>query len=77
MLLNSPLATEAARAFATRVQREAGEEPQRQVQRAFELAVQRRPDELEATACQRLLTERSLNELCRAMLNFNEFAYVD
>jgi hypothetical protein len=76
-LLNSPLATEAARAFATRVQREAGAEPQRQVQRAFELALQRRPDESESAACQRLLSERSLAELCRALVNLNEFVYVD
>ncbi len=77
MLLNGALATEAAQAFAQRVKREAGEEPARQVRRAFELAVQRSPDEAEAGACRRLLEARSLAELCRALLNLNEFAYVD
>ena len=49
----------------------------RQVQRAFELALQRLPDESESAACERLLTERSLAELCRVLVNLNEFVYVD
>jgi hypothetical protein len=76
-LLNSPLAVDAARAFAERVARQGGAEPARQVQRAFELALQRLPDDSESAACQRLLNERSLAELCRALANLNEFAYVD
>ncbi len=76
-LLNSPLAADAARAFAERVQREAGDEPSRQVRRAFELALQRLSEETESAACQRLLTQRNLTELCRALLNLNEFVYVD
>lgn len=76
-LLNSPLAVEAARALAERVEREAGTEPANQVQRAFELTLQRRPDDFERRACSRLLVECSLAELCRALLNLNEFAYVD
>jgi hypothetical protein len=77
MLLNSSLATDAARAFAQRVAREAGANPKRRVQRAFELALQRSPDDAESAACERLLAERSLAELCRVMLNLNEFVYVD
>jgi hypothetical protein len=76
-LLNSPLAVEAARALAERVEREAGTEPANQVQRAFEMTLQRRPDDFEQRACSRLLAECSLVELCRALLNLNEFAYVD
>jgi hypothetical protein len=77
MLLNSALTADAARAFAQRVEREAGTEPALQVRRAFELSLQRQPDDAELGACQRLLTRRSLAELCRALLNLNEFAYVD
>jgi hypothetical protein len=77
MLLNSPLSVEAARALAKRVESDAGGEPASQIRRAFELTLQRQPDELEANACSRLLNERSLVELCRALLNLNEFAYVD
>jgi hypothetical protein len=76
-LLNSPLAVEAANAFADRVRREAGESPGRQVERAFQLALQRSPAPEERRACLGLLAKRSLPELCRALLNLNEFAYVD
>lgn len=77
MLLNSPLAAEAVRAFAERVHRDAGDDPLRQVQRAFELALQRSPTADESAACQRLLRDRSLAELCRVLVNLNEFAYID
>jgi hypothetical protein len=77
ILLNSTLATDAARAFAQRLERDAGGERDRQVRHAFELALQRAPDDVELAACTRLLTERSLVELCRVVLNVNEFAYVD
>jgi mono/diheme cytochrome c family protein len=76
-LLNSELATEAARAFAERVERDAGKKTAHQVQDAFLLALQRLPDGFEASACEQLLSERSLTELCRALLNLNEFVYVD
>lgn len=76
-LLNSALSTQAAHAFAQRVERDAGTQPALQVQRAFELALQRQPDEMESAACEKLVTERSLAELCRALLNLNEFVYVD
>ena len=56
MLLNSPLAVEAAHAFAERVEHDAGKEPASQIQRAFELALQRPPDEFELAACERLLS---------------------
>jgi hypothetical protein len=76
-LLNSPLAVEAAHAFADRVQREAGGAPAAQVQRVFALALQRPPDRQELHACVQLLQQRSLVELCRAVLNLNEFVYLD
>jgi mono/diheme cytochrome c family protein len=76
-LLNSPLAIEAAHAFAKRVEGAAGNEPASQIQRAFELALQRPPDEFELETCETLLSERSLAELCRALMNLNEFVYVD
>jgi hypothetical protein len=77
MLLNNALVIEVARASPERVERDAGPDPARQVQRAFELALQRRPDGRESAACQRLLTERGLAQLCRVLLNLNEFAYID
>jgi hypothetical protein len=76
-LLNSPFAVEAARAFAARVQRESGGEADKAVTRAFALALQRAPSERELTASRELLRRRNLTELCRALLNLNEFVYVD
>ena len=77
MLLNSALAADAARAFAERVQPNAGDDSSQQVRRAFELALQRQPDADESAACQRLLTQRGLADLCRALINLNEFIYLD
>ena len=76
-LLNSSLTLEAARALAERVKHTAGSETEKQVERAFALTLQRAPDLDERRACLALLQERSLTELCRALLNVNEFVYVD
>jgi hypothetical protein len=76
-LLNSPLAVEAARAFAARVKHEAGETQDAQIRRAFRLAFQRAPARDELAACLRLAGRRDLTEVCRALLNLNEFIYVD
>jgi hypothetical protein len=76
-MLNGPLAVEAARAFAARIEREAGSLPEAQIEKAFALAFQRAPEPEERRACLELLQERSLPELCRALLNLNEFAYFD
>jgi hypothetical protein len=77
MLLNGSLAIDAAKAFAKRVEGEAGDNPTEQVRRAFELALQREPDERELNACRELVAERSLAELSRVLVNLNEFAYVE
>jgi hypothetical protein len=76
-LLNSPLAAEAARAFADRVSREAGDSPEAQIRRAFAFALQRLPDDDEAAACQQFLRSHTLAELCRVVLNLYEFLYLD
>ncbi len=76
-LLNSTLTIEASRALASRVQREAADDLTKQVDRAFALALQRAPDKEEQRACTELARQRSLAELCRALLNLNEFIYVD
>jgi hypothetical protein len=76
-LINGAITSEAAKAFAARVEREAGDEPTRQVKQAFVFALQREPNESELTACVRLLSEQNLPLLCRALLNINEFVYID
>ncbi len=76
-LLNSSLTIEAARAMAERVQREAGADAAKQVERAFALTLQRAPQPDERRACLALVQQRNLAELCRALLNVNEFVFVD
>jgi hypothetical protein len=76
-LLHSPLAVEAAQDLARRVRQSVGGEPRAQVREVFRITLQREPRPAERDACLKLLERRSLPELCRAMLNLNEFAYVD
>jgi cytochrome c553 len=76
-LLNSPFAAETARAFAERITHEAGDDSAAQIEAAFTLALQRAPDDTERAACRRFREQRSLPELCRAILNLSEFTYVD
>lgn len=76
-LLNSDLVIEAARSLAARVKRDAGEDRHAQVHRSFALTLQRSPDRAELEACERLAEKRGLAELCRALLNLNEFLYLD
>jgi hypothetical protein len=76
-LLNSPLAVEASQALARRVRAQAGADPAAQVRQAFRIALQRDPEPGEREACLSLLERRSLPEVCRALINLNEFAYVD
>ena len=66
-----------AAAFAERIQREAGDETGAQVERAFALAFQRPPDAAERASCVQFRQQRTLAELCRALLNVNELVYVD
>ena len=76
-LLHSPLAVEASQDLAKRVRQEAGNAPEAQVRHVFRITLQREPKPDEREACLRLLRRRSLPELCRALINLNEFAYVD
>jgi hypothetical protein len=76
-LLNSTLAAETARAMAERVRKEAGENTKHQIERAFILTLQRPPEKQELNACLDLLQHRSLAEVCRALMNVNEFIYID
>lgn len=76
-LLNGPLMAEAANAFASRVEKESGPSAGDRVRRAFHLGLQRPPDAAELRACLRFLEARQLPELCRVLLNSNEFIYID
>ena len=76
-LLNSEMSGEVARAFAARVEREVGSNSRAQVERVFALALQREPSERDLAVTEKLMKERSLVEVCRALLNVNEFVYLE
>jgi hypothetical protein len=77
-LLNSHLASGAAQALATRVKREAGPDGAAQVERAYLLAFARSPDAEERRLAREFLAGgETLGAYCRALLNANEFIYID
>lgn len=85
-LLNSPEAVEAARNFAKLLEGDGSTAPQitesarsesTQIETAFHRALQRDPTPSELTACLHLLERANWTELCRVLLNVNEFAYID
>jgi hypothetical protein len=76
-LLNSAESVDAARAFARRIEATAGPERDAQVDAAFRIAFQRSPRAEERIAALKFLESRTLAELTRALLNANEFFYVD
>jgi hypothetical protein len=76
-LYNNDFMLRQARYFAARVEREAGSDIEAQVQRAFQVALARDPTPREAELGQAFVQHNSLFALCRAVLNSNEFVYVD
>jgi hypothetical protein len=76
-LLNSEFMLQQAGFFATRLEREAGKDRKAQVRLAFELAYNRDPDAQESRAAQGLIASHGLTIFCRALLNSNEFLFVE
>jgi hypothetical protein len=76
-LLNNGVVVVQARQLADRVVRESGDDPAAQVKRAFELALGRDPEADEADALLEVAKAHGLANVCRAILNLNEFAFVD
>jgi hypothetical protein len=75
-LLNGRLSNDLADAFARRLEREAGPEPTRIVDRAFLLALGRPPTADERTLSLAFLREQPLKEFALAVFNLNGFLYV-
>jgi mono/diheme cytochrome c family protein len=76
-LLNSSFVLQQAGYFAQRVEKDAGKDVAAQVKRTFALAFQREPSEKELTAATKLVKAHGLSALCRAVLNANEFVFLD
>ena len=76
-LLNSAFAVQQAWFVGQRVEKEVGSDPAVQIQRVFQLSFQRDPTPQESAAAVKLIGEYGLPALARALLNANEFLYID
>ncbi len=76
-LLNGRTSNELAGAFAERLAREAGSDPEAQVERAFRLAAGRSPRAEEKRLAIAFLKHQPLKEFALALFNLNAFLYVD
>ena len=76
-LLNNGFMTTQAVEFASRVAREAGDDPNAQVDRALRLAFGRAPTEEESKVLVELLRSHGLSAVCRTLVNLNEFTFID
>jgi hypothetical protein len=75
ILMNNGMVLAQARKFAERLTREAGADPARQVDRAFELALARPPDTVERRRSVEFVQASGLEAFCHALFNLNEFVY--
>ena len=75
-LLNSKLTVAMARHFAARVEKEADERT-RQIEHAFQLALQRSPTDVERRQLVDYSTLHGMASACRLLFNLNEFVFVD
>jgi len=75
-LMNNEFAVEQAEFFAERLRREAGEDAEAQVERAYLLAFGRPPDAKELEASAEFISAQGLELFCRVIFNANEFIYV-
>ncbi len=88
-LLNSEFMLKRATAFAQRVRNRAGDNLNAQIRLAFEVALGRRPDSAEIDSARFLMEKdsgdfppkpdspRALVHFCHALLNLDEFSYVE
>jgi hypothetical protein len=76
-LFNGDFVNRQARHFAARLRAEAGSNPDAQIERAYRLALARRPSAGERAAMRAFLAKSSLEEMARVIFNLNEFAYAN
>ena len=82
-LLNNDFCLHRAQAFAKRVTKQAGPDLAKQITTAFQLALGRAPDAHERMLSQQFLASHpgnagaALAQFCQALLNVNEFVYLE
>jgi hypothetical protein len=76
-LLNNDFMLRQSGHWAKRLEREAGADAVAQVRRGYALALARAPDAAELAAAVALVRGHGLPQVCRMLLNTNEFLYID
>lgn len=76
-LMNNRFMVQQSEHFAARLKKECGEDVSKQINRAFTLAFAREASKAEIEGAAKLVAEHGLPNLCRMLLNANEFVYVD
>jgi hypothetical protein len=76
-LFNSPFILEQAQRLADRARREAGADLVDQLDRVFALTLARLPGANERAACREVAERHGLATVCRALLNANEFLFLE
>ncbi len=75
-LLNDEFVLRQAKLFADRVKEAAPDDPVKQVDLAYRIAVTRPPDEKETAIATQFLKNRSLVDFTHVLMNLNEFLYM-
>src|SRR5215468_9984094 len=75
-LINNDFVLKQAQMFADRVKKEAGDDPVKQIDLAYRIALVRPPDETELALATDLLGTHSLVDLTHVLLNLSEFLYM-
>ena len=75
-LFNSRFTIDESDAFAARVKSDAGDDPEKQIRRAYQLALSRDPEPDEVADAEPAVRGHGLATLCRALFNSNEFLFL-
>ena len=75
-LYNSTFMGDLSKRFAKRIAKEAGEDPEKQIDRAYAWTFGRSPQEEETKETLAYLNEHGLPALCRVLFNANEFLFL-
>jgi hypothetical protein len=76
-LLNNDFMRDQARRFAERLRNECGDDTNRQVELAFELAFARLPSPQEKEASLEMIQQSNVAAFCLMLFNANEFIFLD
>jgi hypothetical protein len=74
-MLNDAFVLTHAQLFAERVKREAGDDPAKQIDLAYRIALTRPPTQTESSIAQNAIRTGSLVDLAHVLFNVNEFVY--